>query len=474
MAGMSAGSLHEDRFFDPDPAVRAVARELYAGVRDLPIVSPHGHCDPRWFADNAPFPDPTALIVIPDHYIYRMLYSRGIALEALGIPTRDDTPVETDSRRIWQLLGDHYHLFTGTPTRLWLDHTLAAVFGIYEKLSGATAMAIYDRIQEQLPAPAFLPRALYDRFGIEVLTTTDGAADPLTAHQQIAASGWGGRIIPCFRPDALFAITGEGWRAELEALGAAAGIEVHDAAGFIRALEIRRDFFRSRGAVSTDHGVEIPLTGELSGRELEAIFARALRGKATAEDARLFTAHLLMEMARMSLEDGLVMQLHPGSYRNHNQPLYDRFGPDRGADIPVATEYTRNLHALLNRYGNDPRLTLIVFTLDESAYSRELAPLAGHYPALKLGPAWWFHDSLEGMLRYRRHITETAGIWNTVGFNDDTRSFVSIPARHDLARRADCTWLAGLVARHVIDRDEAETMSRALARDLAKQAYRLD
>ncbi len=465
--------LHDDRFFDSDPTIRAIALDLYADVRDLPIVSPHGHSDPRWFADNSPFPDPSSLLITSDHYVYRMLYSQGIALESLGIPARDGTSVEGDPRKIWQVLGDNFHLFAGTPTRLWLNHTLSTLFGIEEKLTGATAMNIYDRIEEQLSRPEFLPRALYDRFNIEVLTTTDGAADPLTEHRQIRNSGWGGTVIPCFRPDAVLAITSEGWQDELDSLGTASGIEIGDTARFIRALEERRDFFRDLGAVSTDNGVEVPLTGELSGRELDAIFGRALRGEADEEDARLFTAHMLMEMARMSLEDGLVMQLHPGSFRNHNQPVADRFGPDRGADIPVATEYTRNLHALLNRYGNDPRLTLIVFTLDESACSRELAPLAGHYPALKLGPAWWFHDSLEGMMRYRQQVTETAGIWNTVGFNDDTRSFVSIPARHDLARRVDSTFLARLVARQIIDLDDAETMNRALARDLVKQAYRL-
>lgn len=473
MTESEAPGLHEDRFFDPDPAIRNIARDLYAGVRDLPIVCPHGHSDPRWFAENAPFPDPSNLLVIPDHYVYRMLYSQGIPLEEIGIPARDGTQVEVDPRKIWQILGDHFHLFAGTPTRLWLTHTLASLFGIDQKLTGATAMSIYDRIEEQLLRPDFLPRALFDRFAIEALTTTDGAADPLTEHQKIRDSDWGGTIIPCFRPDSVLTITGKQWRADIDALGSAAGIEVHDVASLVRALEERRDFFRSLGAVSTDHGMEIPLTGELTGREADAIFLRAMQGEASGEDARLFIAHMLMEMARMSIEDGLVMQIHPGSFRNHNRYIADRFGPDRGADIPVATEYTRNLHALLNRYGNDPRLTLIVFTLDESAYSRELAPLAGHYPALKLGPAWWFHDSLEGMMRYRLQATETAGIWNTVGFNDDTRAFVSIPARHDLARRVDCTFLARLVARHIIDYNDAETMNRALARDLVKQAYRL-
>ncbi|MCK4772152.1 MAG: glucuronate isomerase, partial [Candidatus Latescibacteria bacterium] len=360
-----------------------------------------------------------------------------------------------------------------TPTQVWLNHEFATVFGIGEKLIGATAMTIYDQIQEKLRLPEYLPRELYNRFKIEVLTTTDGAADTLEYHHEITDSGWNGRVIPCFRPDDVLQITGGDWRAKIDALSEAAGIEVRDFTTFIRALEQRREDFKSLGAVSTDMGVEIPLTGELSAEEAESIFQKALRGDADAEDGLLFSAHMLMEMARMSLEDGLVMQIHPGSFRNHNRLIAERFGPDRGGDIPVATEYTRNLHALLNRYGNDPQLTLIVFTLDESAYTRELAPLASHYPALKLGPAWWFHDSIEGMMRYRQQVTETAGIYNTVGFNDDTRAFLSIPARHDLSRRIDCTFLARLVARHIIDLQDANDMSRALAYDLVKRAYRL-
>jgi glucuronate isomerase len=175
----------------------------------------------------------------------------------------------------------------------------------------------------------------------------------------------------------------------------------------------------------------------------------------------------------MSAEDGLVMQLHPGSWRNHNRLIFEAFGPDRGCDIPVATEFTRNLRALLNKFGNHPNFRLVLFTLDESTYSRELAPLAGHYPAVRLGPPWWFHDSIQGMLRFRQRATETAGIYNTAGFNDDTRAFASIPARHDLARRVDSSFLAGLVARHIIEMEEAGEMIVDLACNLARDAYRL-
>ncbi|MCR4437453.1 MAG: glucuronate isomerase [bacterium] len=466
-------TLAADRFFDPDRKTRKIARSLYDGVRDLPIVSPHGHVDPRIFAENRPFPDPTELILMPDHYIFRMLYSQGIPLEWLGIPTVDGTPVETDHRKIWQRFADHYFLFAGTPTSLWLEYVFAEVFGVSKKLDSSSAMQIYDEMSEKLRSPEFLPRSLFERFNIEVLTTTDAATDTLEHHRRIRESGWQGRVIPCFRPDGVTDLLAKGWRENIGKLSEVSGIEIVAYAKFLEALEERRRFFKSMGAVSTDHAVETPLTHELSRRQAEVIFQRALKGKATAQDAAQFTAHMLMEYARMSIEDGLVMQIHPGCFRNHNQFVFRRFGPDKGCDIPVATEYTRNLHELLNKYGNDTRLTLIVFTLDESAYSRELAPLAGHYPAMRLGPPWWFHDSIEGMMRFRKMVTETAGFYNTVGFNDDTRAFPSIPARHDLARRMDCNFLAGLVARKIIDMDQAKRLSRALAYDLPKQAYKL-
>lgn len=466
--------LNEYRYFDPDPEVRRIAYELYTGVRNLPIISPHGHVDPKLLADNLPFPDPAELIIIPDHYIYRMLYSQGIKLEALGVPTHDGSPVETDHRKIWQIFAEYYYLFAGTPTGAWLTHEFVEVFGVTEKLNTQNALKIYDHIQEKLATPEFLPRTLFERFNIELLSTTDAAGDSLSPHKKIKTSGWKGRVIPCFRPDAVVNLDDEKWRDSLQALMQAVGFEISSYKSFIAALENRRVFFKTLGATATDHAVVIPFTHELSRQDAETIFQRALQNKTNANDAAQFTAHMLMEMARMSIEDGLVMQIHPGSWRNHNEFIFKKFGRDKGGDIPLQTEYTRNLHALLNKYGNDPRLTLIVFTLDESTYSRELAPLAGHYPALKLGPPWWFHDSIEGMSRFRQHVTETAGIYNTVGFNDDTRAFPSIPARHDLSRRIDSNYLARLVARHIIDMEDARRMSRALAYDLVKKAYKLD
>lgn len=466
-------TLHPDRYFDPNPDVRNIARDLYESVQALPLVCPHGHVDPRLLAANEPFPEPTSLIITPDHYIFRMLYSQGIRLEDLGIPTRDGIEVESDARKIWQIFADHYHLFRGTPTRAWLDYEFCHVFGIRTKLDSGSAMQVYDEMLEKLQSPEFLPRALFDQFNIEVLTTTDAAADTLEHHQSIRDSGWDGTVVPCFRPDAVFKITSPDWLQQVQRLEAAADAEISSVSEFIAALEDRRAFFREMGAVSTDHAVVEPYTHRLSDRKLESIFEAALRGDADAQDQQQFEGHMLMEMARMSVEDGLVMQIHPGAYRNHNQAIYERFGPDKGADVPVPTEYTKNLHALLNEYGNDPQFRLVVFTLDETTYSRELAPLAGHYPAMRLGPAWWFFDSIEGMRRYRELTTETAGIYNTAGFNDDTRAFLSIPARHDLSRRVDANYVAGLIATHQIDRSDAFEMVRAMAYDLVRETYRL-
>ena len=466
-------ALHPDRFFDSDPAIRNVARALYEETRALPIVSPHGHVDPRLLAANEPFSEPTALILTPDHYLVRMLYSQGVPMEALGIPTLDGTPWERDPRKIWQRFAEHWHLFRGTPSGAWLDHELHELFGIRVKLSRETAMAVYDQIAEKLATAEFRPRALYERFNIEVLATTDAAGDTLEHHQAIRASGWTGRVIPTFRPDAVFQIAAPAWSEAMNALGTASAMPISEYDDFIIALVTRRAQFRALGATATDHGVAEPSTAPLTHEQASRIFERARRGQVTVHDQRAFEAHMLMEMARMSVADGLVMQLHSGVCRDHNAQLRDRFGPNVGGDIPIAAEFTRNLRPLLEAYGNDPRFMFIVFTLDESTYARELAPLAGHYPAMRVGPPWWFHDSIEGMRRYREQVTETAGIWNTVGFNDDTRAFCSIPARHDLSRRVDANWLGSLVARHVIDMTDARAMARALAYELARSSYRL-
>ena len=410
---------------------------------------------------------------MPDHYIFRMLYSQGIPLELLGVPRRDGKPAQVDPRDVWQIFAQHWFLFRGTPTGIWLEHEMYELFGIREKLDRNTSLAIYEQILEKLQSEEFLPRSLFERFNIEVLATTDAASDQLSEHVAIRESGWNGRVIPTFRPDAVFRIAAPEWKAEIEALARVEGVEINGYRAFIDALENRRSYFRSLGATATDHAVLEPYAERLSDVAAESLFAAALAGSATNEDQRAFEAHMLMESARMSVEDGMVMQLHPGSLRDYNASIFENFGRDKGADIPVVTEYTRNLRNLLEAYGNDSRFRLVVFTLDESTYARELAPLAGHYPAMRLGPPWWFHDSIEGMIRFRTSVTETAGIYNTAGFNDDTRAFCSIPARHDLSRRVDANWLGGLVSRHVIDITEAREMGRALAYDLAKDTYRI-
>ncbi len=468
-------SLPDDRYFDPNPQHKEIAQRLYAAVADLPLVCPHGHVDPRMFADEVySFGSPVDLLIIPDHYVFRMLYSHGIPMEKLGIPRLDGSQVEGDHRAIWQTFAENFYLFRGTPTGVWLTDELYSVFGVEDKLTGESAQAIYDHIAACLESPEFRPRALFERFNIEVLCTTDAATDSLEHHRAIRESGWGGRVLPTFRPDAVVNIDAPGWGQNVQALSEVSGITISGYRDFIQALENRRAFFKQMGATATDHSTMRPYTAELSDLEAEAIFQRALKGQASAEDAAWFTGHMLMENARMSIEDGLVMQFHPGSYRNHNPLIFQRFGPDKGADIPTPTEFTRNLRPLLTKYGNDPRLTLILFTLDESTYSRELAPLAGHYPALKLGPPWWFYDSLEGMKRYRQRVIETAGLYNTVGFNDDTRAFPSIPARHDLWRRVDANWIAGLVVRGIVDMADAGEMVCDSAYRLAKRAYRLE
>ena len=464
---------HPDRYFDAEPAVRSIARQLYQAVKDLPLICPHGHVDPSILAEDVPFPDPATLLVIPDHYLIRMLYSQGVSLESLGLQRVDGGPVESDPRKIWQRFAENFRLFRGTPSGCWIQDELEGVFGIEEALNGSTAMSVYDQISAKLAKTEFRPRALFERFKIEALSTTDAATDTLQYHRRIRESGWKGRVLPTFRPDAAVAILAPGWRAELEQLGRLTGSEITSYGGLVAALEHRRGFFRAMGAVSTDHGVVQPYTEELALAEVEAIFARALEGRASEEDARRFLAHMLIEFARMSADDGMVMQLHAGSFRNHNRKIFEGFGADKGCDIPVATEFTRNLYALLNKFGNHPKFRLVLFTLDESTYSRELAPLAGHYPAVRLGPPWWFHDSIQGMTRFRQRVTETAGIYNTAGFNDDTRAFLSIPARHDLNRRVDSNFLAGLVARHILSMDEAAAMSVDLAYNLARETYRL-
>lgn len=457
--------MHPDRLFPAEPGVRALARALHAEVAGLPIVSPHGHTDPSWFALDAPFGSASELLLAPDHYLLRMLYSQGVPLEHLiG---------DADPRAAWRLFAERYHLFRAAPSRLWLDWVFAEVFGLAVRLDGETADLYFDTITDALQQPAFRPRALFDRFGIEAIATTESPLDTLEHHRAIRESGWGGRVVTAYRPDPVVDPEFEGFQANLDRLSGLTGEDCRTWAGYLAAHRQRRAFFSAMGATSTDHGHPTAQTAALSAPEAEALFGKVASGRFTPAEAELFRAQMLTEMAAMSLDDGLVMQIHPGSFRNHNAALFERFGRDKGADIPMRTDYVHALKPLLDRFGNESAFTLILFTLDESAYARELAPLAGHYPCLRLGPAWWFHDSPEGMRRFRRMTTETAGFYNTVGFNDDTRAFLSIPARHDVARRIDCGFLAELVAEHRLEDWEAADLARVLAYDLAKAAYRL-
>ena len=464
--------LDDNRLFPAEMAARSVAVRLYEAIRNLPIISPHGHTDPRWFAENEAFPNPAALLIQPDHYIFRMLYSQGVSLESLGIPQVDGKQ-SADPREVWSIFARHYYLFRGTPTRLWLDYTLQNQFGLSERLGPGNADAYYDVIAKKLETPEFRPRALFDLFNIEVLSTTDTPLDTLEFHRAIKASGWKGRVLPTFRPDSVIDAEYTGFLGNVQKLGEITGEDVGNYKGYLNALRNRRAFFKSMGATATDHGHLTARTADLDAGAVESLYGRILSGRSTPEEQQLFQAQMLTEMAGMSVEDGLTMQLHPGSVRNHNAQVYAKFGRDKGADMPSPTEYVQAMRPLLNKYGNDPRLTLILFTLDETSFSRELAPLAGHYPALRLGPPWWFHDSPEGMMRFREQATETAGFYNTVGFNDDTRAFLSIPARHDVARRIDCAFLARLVAEHRLDEGEAFEVARDLTVNLVKKAYKL-
>jgi glucuronate isomerase len=465
--------LVPDRLFPVDPQTRGIARELYQSVADKPIISPHGHTDPRWYAENQPFPDPAQLFITPDHYVFRMLFSQGISLESLGVPRADGGPTETDGRKIWRLFAENYHLFRGTPSRLWLDHAFQDVFGMTMPVSKATADETYDHIADCLTKPEFLPRALFERFNIEAIATTESPLDDLRWHRMIRDSGWKGRVVTAYRPDAVVDPEFAGFADNVAQLGELTGEDTSTWEGYLQSHRVRRAYFKEFGATSSDHGHPTARTENLPAHEAAALFAKALKGLCTAEEADAFRGHMLTEMARMSLEDGLVLQIHPGSHRNHSGPILTAFGRDKGFDIPTRTDYVRALKPLLDAVGLEKDLTIIVFTLDETSYARELAPLAGAYPALKLGPAWWFHDSPEGMRRFREMTTETAGFYNTVGFNDDTRAFCSIPARHDVSRRVDCAFLATLVATGRLSGEDAFEVANDLAYRLAKQAYRL-
>ncbi len=470
---MTPYALHPDRLFSADTVVRPIAREIFKSVEHLPIISPHGHTDPAWYAYNKPFENPAAFLIMPDHYIFRMLYSQGISLESLGIETcRPSIYHETDPRKIWRLFAENFHLYRGTPSRMWMTHALTEVLEVTEPLNADTADNIYNHIAQQLKSEAFLPRNLFKRFNIEVISTTESAIDTLQIHQKIQHE-WDGRVIPTFRPDDITNPEHPDFKSHMKLFAEQTNKDVYSWPDYLEAIQQQRAFFKSMGAKATDHGFPTAFTTILSKNHCQTLLTNALTGELSPEDAELFRGHMLVELARMSRDDGLVMQLHVGCERNHNSIVHKTFGPDKGCDIPTRVDFVNGLKPLLNEVGNSKELTIIAFSMDESTYSREIAPLAGHYPALKIGPAWWFHDSPEGMMRYRRQITETAGFYNTVGFNDDTRAFLSIPARHDVARRVDANYLAHQVCEHLITIEEAHEIAVDLAYHLPKKAYNL-
>ena len=465
--------LDANRLFPVELATRKIAQELFAQVEDLPLICPHGHTDPRWFAENEAFPDPAQLFVTPDHYVFRMLFSQGVNLTDLGVPRRDGGPTETDARKIWRVFAENFHLLRATPSRMWIDHAFETVFGITERFGPDTADKTYDHIADCLTRPDFRPRALFERFNIEAISTTENPLDDLHWHEMIQKSGWSGKVVTAYRPDNVVDPEFEGFVTNVEKLGALTNCDTSNWQGYLEAHRVRRAFFKSYGATSTDHGHPSARTEDMPQSEAATLFNNLRTGGATPDEADAFRGQMLTEMARMSIDDGLVLQIHPGSFRNHSKSILDIHGRDMGFDIPTRTDYVSALKPLLDAVGTTPDLTIIVFTLDETSFSRELAPMAGVYPALRLGPAWWFYDSAEGMRRFRETTTETAGFYNTVGFNDDTRAFCSIPARHDVSRRVDCAYLATLVSTGRLTLDEAHEVAQDLAYGLAKKAYRL-
>ncbi|MFK7793042.1 MAG: glucuronate isomerase [Devosiaceae bacterium] len=465
--------LHPDRLLPPDPETRTIARALYEQVAQAPLVSPHGHCEASWFATNTPFANATELLVTPDHYVLRMLISQGVSYDALGVPRADGSRADVDPRDAWRVFASHYHLFRGTPSRMWLDHALYEVLGVREAMSVASADQIYNHINDQLASPAFRPRALFDRFNLEILATTDHATDDLAHHKALKAEGYKG-IIPTFRPDAVTNPLHPAFAASMAKLGEQAGEDVAVWSGYLSALANRRAYFKALGATATDHGVVHPTTHDLGSSACQALLDAAHAGSLSADGAAQFEGQMLFEMARMSVDDGLVMQIHAGSRRNYAHSVFERYGPDKGFDIPGPTQWLENLQPLLNAFGFEPNFGLILYTLDETTYSRELAPLAGAFPAITLGAPWWYFDSPQGMRRYRDAVTETAGFYNTAGFVDDTRALLSVPARHDMYRRVEAGNLAKLVAEHTLSMEEARALMDDLAVGLARRAYRLD
>jgi len=465
-------SLHPDRLLPSEPGVRTVARQLYESVKDLPIISPHGHVPPQWLSEDIPFSNPTSLLITPDHYVNRMLHAHGVELSALGVA--QEAMTEPQSRDAFRILCSHWSAYRGTPVRYWLDDQLSGIFGVNVRPSAETADQIYDQIASCLDWPEFKPRALYEKFKIELLATTDDPCDDLAAHQFLRDdTSWQGRVIPTFRPDKYLEPAQPNWNADVDRLAEVSGIDTGDYSGYVAAMENRRQYFKDNGAVSSDHSHFDAHTDALEVAEAERIYASARKGEVSEVESTALRRHLVSEMARMACDDGLVMTLHPGVRRNHHMPTFEKYGADVGTDIPVQMEFTDALRPMLNRYGSHPNFQLVIFTLDETVFSREVGPLAGFYPGVFAGVPWWFIDAPEAIRRFRGAITESAGFAKTSGFIDDTRAFCSIPARHDMSRRLDAGFVAHLVAEHRLAEDEAMEVIHDLVVTNPRRAFKL-
>jgi len=472
MSSTAELSVHPDRLLPSEPGLRTTARNLYDSVKDLPIISPHGHVPAQWLADDVPFTDPTSLLITPDHYVNRMLHAHGVELSALGVG--QGHLGDQASREAFRTLCSHWSAYRGTPVRLWFDAQLGEIFGVKVQPSADTADQIYDQIASCIASPEFKPRALYEKFRIEVLATTDDPCDDLGAHQFLRDDqAWHGRVIPTFRPDKYLEPALPSWNADVDRLAEVSGLDTGDYGGFLGAMENRRQYFRDNGAVSSDHSHFDSRTDALEPSEAERIYNLARKGEVTEPEATALRRHLVSEMARMACEDGLVMTLHPGVRRNHHMPTFEKYGADVGTDIPVKMEFTDALRPMLNRYGTHPNFQLVIFTIDETVFSREIGPLAGFYPSVFAGVPWWFIDAPEAIRRFRAAITESAGFAKTSGFIDDTRAFCSIPARHDMSRRLDAGFVAQLVAEHRLNEDEAIEVMHDLVVTNPRRAFKL-
>ncbi|AJT42510.1 glucuronate isomerase [Psychromicrobium lacuslunae] len=467
---MSSIALDPDRLFPVDPALRQLARELHQLVADLPILSPHGHVPAELLLNNQPFGDPASLLISPDHYVTRLMHASGIGLDELGV-----AGTQAEPREIWRRFCAAWSIFDGTASGYWLRSELVSVFGLDEaELAPERADHLFDQLSAKLATAEFRPRALFDSFGIEVLATTDDPLDSLADHQALAADpGFSGRVLPTFRPDSYLNASAPGFAERVDRLISEAGDGLVGYAGYLRALQNRRAHFIESGAVSADHGVRTPSTLRLDQAEAARLFEAAIRGGLSQQDRDAFEAQMIYQMARMSVEDGLVMTLHPGSWRDHHQPTFNRFGADTGHDIPFPVSYTEGLRALLNDFGTSPGFHLVLFTLDETTFSRELAPLAGFYPSVFLGAPWWFLDAPDAMLRFRSAVTETAGFSRSAGFVDDTRAFCSIPARHDASRRVEAAFLARLVAERRVTEERAAEIIVDLVDAAPRRVFKL-